>query len=124
MHAPLTDGWNASFGALVIASDPPLVVTHCPLRSVPPGAVNVHGHMHRRRDRRDDPRINVAVEQTGYRPVPASGLIAEAAPPRRRDPEAAPRHQVNNTLPHSDNRHLRPTQPSSVSHTTGVAGTS
>ena len=80
MHAPLTDGWDASFGALVIASEPPLVVTHCPLRNVPAGAVNVHGHMHRRRDRKDDPRINIAVEQTGYRPVRASALIAEAAP--------------------------------------------
>ena len=35
--------------------------------------------MHRRRDRRNDPRINIAVEQTGYRPVPAAALIAEAA---------------------------------------------
>ena len=79
MRAPLTVGWDASFGALVIASEPPLVVTHCPLRNVPAGAVNVHGHMHRRRDRKDDPRINIAVEQTGYRPVRASALIAEAA---------------------------------------------
>ena len=79
MHAPLTDGWDASFGALVIGSVPPLVVTHCPLRSVPPGAVNVHGHMHRRRDRRNDPRINVAVEQTGYQPIRVSALVAEAS---------------------------------------------
>lgn len=86
VHAPLTDGWDATLGAVVIASNPPLVVTHCPLRTVPPGAVNVHGHMHRRRDRRNDPRINVAVEQTGYRPVPASALIAEAA--RRLDGDA------------------------------------
>lgn len=79
IHAPLEDGWDATFGALVIASDPPLVVTHCPLRKVPPGAINVHGHMHRRRDRRNDRHINVAVEQTGYHPVRASALIAEAA---------------------------------------------
>ncbi|MYD87779.1 MAG: hypothetical protein F4018_01280 [Acidobacteria bacterium] len=56
-----------------------MVITHCPLRKVPPGAVNVHGHMHRRRDRRHDPRINVAVEQTGYHPVRMSTLITEAA---------------------------------------------
>ena len=79
LHAPLTDGWDASFGALVIASDPPLVVTHCPLRNVPPGTVNIHGHMHRRRDRSDDPHINIAVEQTGYHPVRASALATEAA---------------------------------------------
>ncbi len=78
-HAPLTDGWDASFGALVITSTPPLVVTHCPMRNVPPGAVNVHGHMHRRRDRTDDRRINVAVEHTGYHPVRASVVITEAA---------------------------------------------
>ena len=79
LHAPLTDGWNATHGALVIASAPPLVITHCPLRTVPAGTVNVHGHMHRRRDRRFDPRINVAVDQTGYHPVSASTLIEEAA---------------------------------------------
>ena len=79
LHAPLSDGWDATFGALVIASTPPLVVTHCPLRTVPPGAVNVHGHMHRQRDRRFDPRINVAVDQTAYHPVRASTLVEEAA---------------------------------------------
>ena len=79
LHTPLISGWDATFGALVIASTPPLVMTHCPLRNVPAGAVNVHGHMHRRQDRRNDPRINVAVEQTCYRPVQASAIIAEAA---------------------------------------------
>lgn len=79
VHAPLTEGWDASFGAVVIASDPPLVITHCPLRDVPAGAVNVHGHMHRRRDRTSDPRINVAVEHTNYYPVQASTLVSEAA---------------------------------------------
>ncbi len=91
VHAPLTDGWDATLGALVVASNPPLAITHCPLRDVPPGAVNVHGHMHRRRDRRHDPRINVAVEQTGYHPVRMSTLITEAGrrlagePPRPLD---------------------------------------
>ncbi len=79
LHAPLTDGWNDTHGALVVASSPPLVLTHCPLRTVPAGTVNVHGHMHRRRDRRFDPHINVAVDQIGYRPVSASTVISEAA---------------------------------------------
>ena len=78
VHAPLTDGWDATFGALVVASNPALAITHCPLRNVPAGAVNVHGHMHRRRDRRSGPWINVAVEQTGYHPVQASALVTEA----------------------------------------------
>ena len=55
LHAPLSDGWNTTHGAVVIASAPPLVLTHCPLRTVPAGSVNVHGHMHRRRDRRFEP---------------------------------------------------------------------
>ena len=79
LHAPLTDGWDETHGAVVIASDPPLVITHCPLRTVPAGAVNVHGHIHERRDRRLDPRINVAVNRTGYHPVSAAALIKEAA---------------------------------------------
>lgn len=73
----------------MIASQPPLVITHCPLRNVPAGAVNIHGHMHRRQDRRNNPRINVAVEQIDYRPVPTSTLVAEAA---RRLTGEAPRH--------------------------------
>ena len=71
----------------MIASDPPLVITHCPLRTVPAGAVNVHGHIHERRDRRLDPRINVAVDRTGYHPVSAAALIKEAA---RRLADATP----------------------------------
>ena len=79
LYTPLISGWDATFGAVVIASTPPLVMTHCPLHHVPAGAVNVHGHMHRRQDRRNDPRINVAVKQTCYRPVRASAIIADAA---------------------------------------------
>ena len=79
LHAPLTAGWNETHGALVITSDPPLVVTHCPLRTVPAGAVNTHGHMHQRHDQRFDPRINIAVQHIGYRPVSASTLAEEAA---------------------------------------------
>ena len=44
--------------------------------------------MHRRRDRIHDPRINIAVEQTGYQPVRVSALVAEA---RRRLAGEAPR---------------------------------
>ena len=75
---PLTEGWAASYGAIVLAATPPLVITHCPLRTVPAGTVNVHGHMHRRRDRIGDPHINVAVEQTEYQPITAATIIDEA----------------------------------------------
>ena len=76
--SPLTDGWDASHGAVVIETTPALVVTHCPLRTVPAGAVNVHGHMHRRADRKGDPHINVAVEQTSYHPIRVSTVLDEA----------------------------------------------
>lgn len=76
--SPLTDGWDETHGAIVIAAAPPLVLTHCPLRTVPAGAVNVHGHAHRRTDRRHDPHINVAVEQTAYQPVQLRMVIEEA----------------------------------------------
>ena len=75
---PLTEGWNHSYGAMIIAATPPLVITHCPLRTVPAGAVNVHGHMHRRKDRTSDAHINVAVEQIGYHPVEVGTIIEEA----------------------------------------------
>ena len=78
LFSPLTDGWDESHGAIVVAATPPLVLTHCPLRTVPAGSVNVHGHMHRRTDRQGDPHVNVAVEQTGYRPVRLSQVIEEA----------------------------------------------
>ena len=84
---PLTEGWSASYGAMVLATTPPLVITHCPLRTVPAGTVNVHGHMHRRRDRTEDAHINVAVEQTEYQPISAATIIEEAR--RRLAGEAA-----------------------------------
>ena len=75
---PLTEGWDHSYGAMIIAATPPLVITHCPLRTVPAGAVNVHGHMHRRKDRTSDAHINVAVEQIGYHPVDVGTIMEEA----------------------------------------------
>ena len=53
------------------ATDPPLALSHYPLRQIPVGAVNLHGHLHEGTEptRR---HINLAVEQTDYSPV---GLI-------------------------------------------------
>ena len=104
MLSPLTDGWDESHGALVVATPPPLVVTRCPLRTVPPGAVNVHGHAHRRRDRRGDPHINVAVEQTGYLPTRLSTVIDEA---RRRLAGEEPQPLKNGETLHDG---MRPTR--------------
>ena len=51
--------------------NPPLALSHYPLRQIPVGAVNLHGHLHEGTEpsRR---HINLAVEQTHYSPV---GLI-------------------------------------------------
>lgn len=52
---------------------PHLLFTHVPLDDVPEGCVNVHGHVHRKRSV-DERRINVCVEQVGYRPVPVADV--------------------------------------------------
>ena len=53
---------------LYVHGDPPLFVTHVPLRNVPPGCVNVHGHLHQGRVRGRTRHINVSVKQVHYRP--------------------------------------------------------
>ena len=48
--------------------DPPLLMTHFPLRRVPEGCVNLHGHLHNATVRGSTRHINVCVEQVHYRP--------------------------------------------------------
>ena len=62
-------GTDRTSMSLVIATDPPLLVTHVPLMAVPAGCVNVHGHEHDFKQLRQGPWINVSVEQTCYRPL-------------------------------------------------------
>ena len=52
---------------------PDLLFTHVPLDDVPAGCVNVHGHVHRKTSV-DERRINVCVEQIGYRPIPLADV--------------------------------------------------
>ena len=56
-----------------LEGEPDLVFTHVPLENVPAGCVNVHGHVHRKTSV-DASRINVCVEQIGYRPVPVADV--------------------------------------------------
>ena len=68
------------------ATEPPVALSHVPLRTVPPTAINVHGHLHG--NPAPTPRhVNVSVEQTDYTPVrldqvlerfpePAQGLVS------------------------------------------------
>ena len=52
------------------AGDPALLLTHMPLRNVPEGCVNVHGHLHNQEAPSRVQHINVSVEQLRYRPRP------------------------------------------------------
>ena len=61
-------GFDEVYSTLYVAGDPPLLLTHMPLRRVPEASVNVHGHIHHRRVRGRSRHINVSVEQVDYRP--------------------------------------------------------
>ena len=69
------DTWT---GVLVIKSDPPIVMTHVPMDSMPPGWANVHGHVHNHAPPGETPHINVCVEHTDYRPLPLESLVTLA----------------------------------------------
>ena len=56
-----------------LPGNPRLLFTHVPLDDVPAGCVNVHGHVHRKTSV-DACRINVCVEQIGYRPIRVSDV--------------------------------------------------
>lgn len=70
-------GFEKLTAAAVYASDPPLILTHTPLRQIPEGTVNVHGHTHAQVVRPTD-HINVCVERTGYRPRVMSAVVEQA----------------------------------------------
>ena len=62
-------GEDELYVTLLSPGDPMLLLTHLPLRNVPAGTVNVHGHLHHGKRKNAGPYINVCVEQTGYRPI-------------------------------------------------------
>ena len=64
------DGFDEIHSTLYAAGDPPLLLTHMPLRHVPAGCVNVHGHLHNRACPSRTHHINVCIEQLRYRPRP------------------------------------------------------
>ena len=59
------------------ATEPPLALSHEPLRRIPPGAVNVHGHVHDGTEATAR-HINLTVEQIDYAPIRLSEVLAEA----------------------------------------------
>ena len=60
--------------AVYAEGEPPLLLTHIPLRQVPAGSVNVHGHLHAQEAPTPDQHLNVSVEQLNYRPVRLSDI--------------------------------------------------
>ena len=67
-------GHGTASGILAIESDPPMVLTHLPMGELPPGWVNLYGHVHNNEPLRDTPHINVCVEHTEYQPLPLESL--------------------------------------------------
>ena len=66
---PAATGIAAASMTLAIAGKPALLVTHMPMRWVPPWGVNVYGHTHNNEAPRAGRYVNICVEQTGYRPL-------------------------------------------------------
>ena len=69
-----TNGFDEVHSSLYVDGDPPLLLTHVPLRVVPGGCVNIHGHLHHKRIPGRTRHINVCVEQLQYRPRALSTL--------------------------------------------------
>ena len=60
-------GFQKTCRTALCATDPPLVLTHIPLLTVPAGATNVHGHLHQAAGPTKR-HVNVSVEHTDYAP--------------------------------------------------------
>ena len=90
-------GFNDVRAVLISDGNPPLIWTHYPLADVPPGCVNIHGHIHASPPTRSR-HINVSVEQLDYAPVSLSRLrrLAQALVERRFPPGATTLERVRN----------------------------
>ena len=86
-------GFTVQHTLALCATDPPLALSHEPLRQIPPGAICVHGHLHEGTEPTVR-HINLTVEQTLYRPV-------TARPGRRAGPRAGVDHQQQPTMKRS-----------------------
>ena len=75
---PDSCGHTDTLLAMLLDTDPRMVLTHVPLNAVPDGWVNLHGHTHGEHHDADSRHINICIEQTAYRPVRLSELIVLA----------------------------------------------
>ena len=67
-------GFETICVAALCATDPPLALSHLPLRRVPPTAINVHGHIHAS-EAPSTRHFNVSVERRDYAPVGLSWVL-------------------------------------------------
>ena len=70
-------GFTVQHTLALCATDPPLALSHEPLRQIPPGAICVHGHLHEGTEPTVR-HINLTVEQTLYRPVRLARVVEQA----------------------------------------------
>ena len=81
---PKNYGFDETAPTMVCNAGPALLLTHEPLETVPPGCVNVHGHVHGPGREMSPDHVNVCVERTGYEPVRLSDLIRRIRSRRNR----------------------------------------
>ena len=67
-------GFKSMCVGAMYASDPPLALSHLPLRRVPPTAINVHGHIHAA-EVPNQRHLNVSVERTDYAPAGVTWVL-------------------------------------------------
>ena len=67
-------GFETRCVAALCATDPPLALSHLPLRRVPRTAINVHGHI-QAGETPSRRHFDVSVERTGYTPVGLSWVL-------------------------------------------------
>ncbi len=87
-------GFTSLHHLAMCATDPPLALSHQPLALLPGGnSFNVHGHFHEGTEPTGR-HINVAIEQTGYKPIRLSAVLAEARQRTAAGRYGAPAHRA------------------------------
>jgi len=81
---PKTYGFDATLPTMICNAEPTLLLTHEPLEEVPPGCINIHGHIHGPGPEVSADHVNVCVERTGYEPVRLSDLLPRIRRERKR----------------------------------------
>ena len=67
-------GFTTRHRVALYDAEPALALSHEPLRAVPVGAVNAHGHLHEGTEPTHR-HVNLAVERCGYEPLPMTAVV-------------------------------------------------